>query len=80
MRSGKLAERAGVNPQTLRYYERRGLLDTPPRSGSGCSWPTVARSSAIRTRGRRSPDGRVGSPHRWPDVDARRAGRTGRHL
>lgn len=26
LRSGELAEAAGVNPQTLRYYERRGLL------------------------------------------------------
>lgn len=35
MRSGQLAERAGVNPETLRYYERRGLLPTPPRTGAG---------------------------------------------
>ena len=30
-----MAERAGVNPQTLRYYERRGLLTPPGRSPSG---------------------------------------------
>ncbi|WAX58411.1 MerR family transcriptional regulator [Jatrophihabitans cynanchi] len=35
MRTSELAERAGVNTQTLRYYERRGLLDRPPRSTSG---------------------------------------------
>jgi DNA-binding transcriptional MerR regulator len=35
LRSGQLAELAGVNIQTLRYYERRGLLDTPPRRPSG---------------------------------------------
>jgi DNA-binding transcriptional MerR regulator len=35
LRSGELAERAGVNLQTLRYYERRGLLATPPRRPSG---------------------------------------------
>ena len=35
MRTGELAERAGVNPQTLRYYERRGLLTPPGRSPSG---------------------------------------------
>lgn len=29
------AERTGVNPQTLRYNERRGLLPTPARSESG---------------------------------------------
>lgn len=30
--TGRLAEAARVNPQTLRYYERRGLLSTPARS------------------------------------------------
>jgi MerR family transcriptional regulator, mercuric resistance operon regulatory protein len=35
MRSGEVAERAGVNVQTLRYYERRGLIGQPPRSLSG---------------------------------------------
>jgi DNA-binding transcriptional MerR regulator len=35
LRSGELAEAAGVNPQTLRYYERRGLLAEPRRSPGG---------------------------------------------
>ncbi|GAA1745058.1 Hg(II)-responsive transcriptional regulator [Luedemannella helvata] len=35
MRSGELARAAGVNPQTLRYYERRGLLAEPRRSPGG---------------------------------------------
>ena len=35
MRSGEVAQQAGVNPQTLRYYERRGLLEEPPRRPSG---------------------------------------------
>ncbi|MEV0272696.1 MerR family transcriptional regulator [Hamadaea sp. NPDC050747] len=35
LRSGELAEAAGVNPQTLRYYERRGLLAEPTRSPGG---------------------------------------------
>lgn len=35
MRTSELAGQAGVNPQTLRYYERRGLLREPPRGGSG---------------------------------------------
>lgn len=35
MRSGELAEAAGVNQQTLRYYERRGLLAEPVRSPGG---------------------------------------------
>ncbi|MDQ3576881.1 MAG: MerR family DNA-binding transcriptional regulator, partial [Actinomycetota bacterium] len=35
MRSGEVAQGAGVNVQTLRYYERRGLIGRPPRSPSG---------------------------------------------
>ena len=35
MRSGQLAAAAGVNAQTLRYYERRGLLPEPRRSLGG---------------------------------------------
>lgn len=35
LRSGQVAEAAGVNPQTLRYYERRGLLAEPERSLGG---------------------------------------------
>jgi Hg(II)-responsive transcriptional regulator len=35
MRIGTAAEQAGVNVQTLRYYERRGLLPPPPRRMSG---------------------------------------------
>lgn len=32
---GKLAEHAAVNLQTIRYYEREGLLPEPPRLTSG---------------------------------------------
>jgi DNA-binding transcriptional MerR regulator len=35
LRAGEVAERAGVNTETLRYYERRGLLAAPPRSIGG---------------------------------------------
>ncbi len=35
MRIGAVAGEAGVNVQTLRYYERRGLLPKPPRRLSG---------------------------------------------
>lgn len=35
LRSQQLADAAGVNLQTLRYYERRGLLAEPPRSLGG---------------------------------------------
>jgi DNA-binding transcriptional MerR regulator len=35
MRTGEVAERAGVNIQTLRYYERRGLIAEPVRGIGG---------------------------------------------
>ncbi len=35
MRIGDVAREAGVNIQTLRYYERRGLLAEPARGRSG---------------------------------------------
>jgi DNA-binding transcriptional MerR regulator len=35
LRTGQLARKAGVNIQTLRYYERRRLLTVPPRQPSG---------------------------------------------
>jgi MerR family mercuric resistance operon transcriptional regulator len=35
MTIGRLAEEAGVNVETIRYYQRRGLLDEPQRPMSG---------------------------------------------
>jgi len=35
LRVGEVAEAAGVNRETLRYYERRGLLTEPERSPGG---------------------------------------------
>jgi DNA-binding transcriptional MerR regulator len=35
MRSGKLAQLAGVSSDTLRHYERLGLLPPPQRSAGG---------------------------------------------
>lgn len=32
---GQLARNAGVNVETVRYYERRGLISRPPRPSSG---------------------------------------------
>ncbi|ROO24681.1 MerR family transcriptional regulator [Salinisphaera orenii MK-B5] len=32
---GKLAAAAGVNLQTVRYYQRRGLIDQPPKPSTG---------------------------------------------
>ncbi len=33
--TGQLAKQANVNLETIRYYERRGLLPEPPRNESG---------------------------------------------
>lgn len=35
MRTSQVAKQAGVNTETLRYYERRGLLEQPPRTPGG---------------------------------------------
>lgn len=36
MRIGELARAAGVHVQTIRFYERRGLLPNPCRTSAGC--------------------------------------------
>ena len=35
MTIGRLAQAAGVNVETIRYYQRRGLLPEPPRPPGG---------------------------------------------
>lgn len=35
MTIGRVAEQAGVNVETIRFYERKGLVETPKRSNSG---------------------------------------------
>ena len=35
LKTGELAKQAGVNVETLRFYEREGLLVEPPRRASG---------------------------------------------
>lgn len=35
MTIGQLARSAGSDVETIRYYERRGLLPPPPRAGNG---------------------------------------------
>ncbi len=32
---GKVAKQAGIGVETIRFYERRGLLEEPPRNDSG---------------------------------------------
>ena len=52
LRAGQVAAAAGVNLQTLRYYERRGLLEEPHRTlGGHRLYPeqTVTRLRVIKT-------------------------------
>jgi Hg(II)-responsive transcriptional regulator len=43
MRTSELAGQVGVNTETLRYYERRGLLQEPPRTPAGYrNYPSAA--------------------------------------
>jgi len=35
MTIGRLAQEAGVNVETVRYYQRRGLIEEPPKPGGG---------------------------------------------
>jgi DNA-binding transcriptional MerR regulator len=82
LRTGEVAERAGVNVQTLRYYERRGLIAEPDRSPGGHrSYPpdTVALLGVIKAAQRLGftldevadllDTGRRGHP--TPDLQAR---------
>ena len=61
MRIGDLALATGVNAQTIRFYERRGLLPSPAREGNGyrrydegvrngIAYKTVSRSASGRAR------------------------------
>ena len=35
LKTGDVAKKGGVNLETIRYYERRGLLPRPPRTPAG---------------------------------------------
>lgn len=52
MKIGELADRVGVNPKTIRFYENKGLLPEPARRPSGYrdyGADDVGRLSFIRT-------------------------------
>src|SRR2546429_200278 len=78
LRTGEVAERAGVNVQTLRYYERRGLIAEPARSiGGHRTYPpdTVALIGVIKAaqrlgftppQGTRPPETPPPPAPRWP--------------
>ena len=48
MTMGALAKQAGVKIDTIRYYERRGLLPKPPRTNSGYRTFTPASVDRLR--------------------------------
>jgi MerR family mercuric resistance operon transcriptional regulator len=48
LKIGEVAERGGVNLQTIRYYEREQLLPEPPRLASG--YRTFPESAVRRVR------------------------------
>lgn len=52
MRIGELAKKAGVGVETVRFYEKKGLLDQPPRPADvgfrSCSTEAVSQIRFIR--------------------------------
>lgn len=46
--TGQLARNAGVNVETVRYYERRGLVPEPPRTEGG--YRQYSRDAVARIR------------------------------
>ncbi len=48
MRIGELAENAGVSVETVRYYQRQGLVGTPERPFGGHRHYTVSHLNRLR--------------------------------
>lgn len=89
MRIGEVADAASVNVQTVRYYERRGLLSEPPRTAAGYRRYEPGAVDRIRFIQRAQDLGftlteigellglRVDDPDRCPAVAARAASKLG---
>jgi MerR family copper efflux transcriptional regulator len=45
---GRLAREVGINAETVRFYERKGLLPKPPRSESGYRHFTTETTKRLR--------------------------------
>ena len=45
---GRLAQAAGVNVETIRYYHRRGLLEQPPKAARGQRRYSAAAATRVR--------------------------------
>lgn len=50
MKIGQLARRAGLNASAIRYYEKRGLLAPPHRTGGQRRYPSDALSRVLLIR------------------------------
>jgi MerR family mercuric resistance operon transcriptional regulator len=48
MSIGVLSKRSGVNVETIRYYERIGLLPSPPRSAGGYRLYSAAHADRLQ--------------------------------
>lgn len=48
MRIGELAQKAGVTPRTIRYYENLGLLKPSEREGTGFRYYTETELAKLR--------------------------------
>ncbi len=48
LKVGEVAKQAGVNVQTMHYYERRGLLPRPPRTDS--NYRAYSEETVLRVR------------------------------
>jgi len=48
MRIGELAEKAGVTPRTIRYYEYLGLISPSEREGTGFRYYTEVELARLR--------------------------------
>ncbi len=75
MRIGQLAARSAVSVQTIRYYERRGLLNKPRRLSSGYRDYSPEGASIVAFIKRSQESGftlkEIGTIHSQSDVAAR---------
>ena len=51
IRIGEIAERTGLTPRTIRYYEEIGLLDPSKRRKASTGCTTTRTSSGCRNSG-----------------------------
>jgi MerR family mercuric resistance operon transcriptional regulator len=45
---GRIAQAAGVHVETVRYYQRRGLVSLPPKRARGFRYYSTATASRVR--------------------------------